>query len=85
MNQTLVLQKCVDELNGTEPRLDYVRGMLDTLLALTTLEITPTTQPSEPLAVIKTPNVEEPDEAAMLDAQTRSMLGQIDTTIHLEQ
>lgn len=29
-----VIQKCVDELAKDNPRLDYVRGMLDTLLSM---------------------------------------------------
>jgi len=29
-----VIQKCVEELAKDSPRLDYVRGMLDTLLSM---------------------------------------------------
>ena len=29
-----ILQKAVDELKGTTPRLDYIRGLLETLIEL---------------------------------------------------
>ncbi len=40
MNIT-ILQKCIDELNEPEgPRLDYIRGMLETLIAMSPKEAT---------------------------------------------
>lgn len=32
--QTNILQKCVDELGKESPKLDYVRGMLETLIEI---------------------------------------------------
>ncbi len=40
MNIT-ILQKCIDELNSESPRLDYIRGMLETLIAMSPKEATP--------------------------------------------
>ncbi len=34
MSQT-ILQKCLDELEKESPKLDYIRGMIETLLAIT--------------------------------------------------
>lgn len=31
---TKILQKCLDELNKESPRLDYLRGMLETLVEM---------------------------------------------------
>ncbi len=31
---TQILQKCLSELDKSEPRIDYVRGMLETLVSL---------------------------------------------------
>lgn len=33
--QNSILQKCVDELNKENPDLSYVKGMLETLIAMT--------------------------------------------------
>lgn len=75
MNYNSVIQKCVEELGKDSPRLDYVRGMLETLLSLNTIEITPTTTPPVPLAVVQTPTSPETlDEATMMDAQVRAAL-----------
>ena len=32
---TTILQKCLDELSKESPKLDYIRGMIETLLAIT--------------------------------------------------
>ncbi len=38
MNRT-VIEKCLQELSVENPRLDYVRGMLETLLAMMPKEV----------------------------------------------
>lgn len=72
-----VIQKCVEELAKDDPRLDYVRGMLDTLLSLNpvptlqTLGINTSATPT-------TPYIPPPqDEAALLDAKAAALLSKM--------
>lgn len=63
-----ILQKCLDELNKKEDvRLDYLRGMLETLIEMQPVEIKAVTLPQ-----VTPPHITSlPDEAEMLDAVTR--------------
>lgn len=82
MNQ--VLSKCVDELKTPTPRIDYVLGMLETLMEMQDVPIK-TINPlltvpltgvlnnySTPTAPAVLPAVM--DEAAVMEAQTKSYL-----------
>ncbi len=75
------LQKCIDELNGDKPRIDYVKGILETLIE--------SLVPNEPIAynapislkeaASLTPVFELPtDEAARFDMETKARLQKID-------
>ena len=44
---TTILQKCLDELNKESPRLDYVKGMLETVISMGSI--------TTPLPVYHTP------------------------------
>lgn len=35
---TKILQKCVEELNKEQPNLSYIKGMLETLIEMTTVQ-----------------------------------------------
>ncbi len=90
---TAILKKVIDELNLKDPRLDYVRGMLETLVAIQTVNEIPEilTSPSldkDALLVTKgTPmrvNGELNNEAAMLDARARQAIEAIKLTETVE-
>ena len=36
--QTKILQKCVDALNEKEPNISYIKGMLETLIEMSTTQ-----------------------------------------------
>ncbi len=83
---TTILKKCIDELNAENPRLDYLRGMLDTLMEMSQQTILPPTIPYMPIFspknVIKAP--EQMDDAAMLDARARQAIETIKLTETVE-
>lgn len=72
--QTNVLTKVLDELGKESPKLDYIRGMLETLV-----EMQSDVPKNAGIAVVEIPLVaelkkaeqKELDEAALLDAQAR--------------
>lgn len=64
-----VIKKCVEEFSQENPRLDYIRGMLDTLLSMNGVEVVPVTKEiiqGQPL-----------DEAAILDAKARTAIAAV--------
>jgi len=74
---TTILKKCLTELSQETPKLDYVRGMLETLI-----EIQPDmavvvkedgTASTFPMSQIHTNKVPQ-DEASLLDAKARAAL-----------
>lgn len=77
------IRKALDELNKENPRLDYVRGMLEVLvdedkgisLPATVMRDIDTGKPK----LIKPEPVVD-DEAKMLDAYGKAMLGKVDQT-----
>lgn len=75
MNKT-ILQKCIFELSQSSPRLDYIQGMLETLL-----EMTPdTTEPIKTYtfaSATPTPAIgvmTDKSEQEMLDAKARAAI-----------
>ena len=70
---TIILKKCLDELTQDKPNIDYVRGMLETLI-----EMQPVSEITRE-KVITSPFVPEQskDEAAILDAEARAKLESI--------
>ena len=46
---TTILQKCVEELKKSEPKIDYILGMLETLIDLSggQIKVTPVTYNSK--------------------------------------
>jgi len=75
---TVILKKCVEELNKETPRLDYVRGMLETLIEI---QETKTVIPEKKLTAADfAVAVPASDEAAMLDAKARAALAIIKET-----
>ncbi len=80
MNNT-ILQKCLKELGEATPRLDYVRGMLETLIELShATSITKTT-----IEYPKAPITESPKtEAQILDEITKARLAGVKAASHVE-
>lgn len=66
-----IIQKCLDELSKDSPKIDYVRGMLETVLAMTP---TNTIMFPAPKAARPAAPAEVIDEAAALDAQVRAAI-----------
>lgn len=62
------LQKAIDELSKTDPSLDYVRGMLETLI-----ETIPEDKQSVVNAIVL-PSLEVNDEAKALDYMARAKI-----------
>lgn len=79
MNIT-ILKKCSDELSKDEPKLDYVRGMLETLIEMDESKDKYIVADGEGKLRVTTPQkeikkVEESqDEASLLDAKARASL-----------
>ncbi len=76
MNNTTILKKCLTELESETPRLDYLRGMLETLIELQ--EDAPV-KAEPPLKGTPKPIVPKTDspEGDALDAAAKSRLGTI--------
>lgn len=74
---TSILNKCLTELTKENPSLDYVRGMLETLIDLQTPSITVPSFAAKPVAQPPHPTAVTLDEAAILDAQARKSLEHI--------
>lgn len=80
-----ILQKCLEELKAEEPDISYVRGMLETLIAVdagSSSDKTNFGMPkiiSYPVPTAVSPNIsqsktEPMDEAAILDARARAAI-----------
>ena len=56
---TLILQKCVEELKKENPKIDYILGMLETVIALsgttTSTYIPPIILPTNEIGIITVP------------------------------
>ena len=78
-----IIKKCLDELSANTPRLDYIRGILETLLEM---------QPEKPKDVLSNGKTTNPkpvnvgsiptapaDEGAILYAKARAALDTIKT------
>jgi hypothetical protein len=76
---TKILQKCLEELDKETPRLDYIRGMLETLVSMDEpvsykkdekgyiVPVTPTAKPK----------TETQDEGEILTAQAKARLAAV--------
>lgn len=77
----IILKRCLDELSSEAPRLDYIRGMLETLIELQGASRT-TYEMSTPLSttnlIIPHSTSGDPETMAM-DAFTRAQLSKIKT------
>ena len=71
-----VIQRCVEELAKDEPRLDYIRGMLDTLLSMNS-PVNPSTQKEVTKKLNEVFAESVFDEAAILDAKARNNLDKV--------
>lgn len=92
MNNTLILRKCLEELNKEDFRKDYVIGMLETLvemsnplnlagLASKPINISPVTAnnfPIRPVALV------EQDEASVLDARARAAIEKVKSLTQID-
>lgn len=80
MNKNL-LQKCLDELAKDAPKLDYVRGILETLIALADEKDT-FVVPAKPMPIASIyQTAKQIDEATSLDAAAAAALKKIPPTI----
>ncbi len=80
MNSIKILQKCIAELQKPEPRLDYITGMLETMVEMQE----PTAGSSNGrTGAFGTPNVGSiptpaiDDDAAILDGMARAKLAAV--------
>lgn len=77
MNNIGILKKVAEELAKDSPKLDYVRGMVETLIDIQGNEIVVMTHTGE-TTIIPKENLykeEKPqDEASILDAQAKAQL-----------
>lgn len=71
--QTNILQKVIDELNREMPRLDYIKGMLETLVEMQS----PAVLIPENNGQIQTPQQKVHDEGSRLDAEANARLAAI--------
>jgi len=71
-----ILAKCIEELKQDKPRVDYILGMLETLMEM---QEKPPVRPTKPPEVAKPTKEPVPldDEAALLDAQVRVAMAKI--------
>ncbi len=77
--QTNILQKCVDELGKENPKLDYVRGMLETLISFngeSSNGRTPGFGPVNGGPIPSSPTKKDP-EAAVLEAGVSAALAKM--------
>lgn len=79
MNNTGILKKAIDELQKETPKLEYVRGILETLYDMqeplarsSTVELASYTRPV--VGSIPAAPTEADDEAAILDAKARAAI-----------
>jgi hypothetical protein len=73
---TTILKKCLDELSKDSPKLDYVRGMLETLIEIQNpiLTIPSLVIPKNIVPGMVHTVPENQDEATLLDAKARAAL-----------
>jgi hypothetical protein len=78
------LQKVIDELNKPEPRLDYVKGILETIIESLPGEALPIIGPQYSTSTIPPPTTLlvnkgsfSDDEGALLEAETKAKLARI--------
>lgn len=69
---TNILKKCIDELKKEKPEIQYVLGMLETLY-----EIQKPTVIVPGTPTIKSTEVKDIDEKAMLDAKAKAAIDEI--------
>jgi hypothetical protein len=67
-----IIKKCLDELDSATPRLDYVRGMLETLLLI---QDKPQATPTNATAAQTAMHVA--DEGDILDSKARALIGKM--------
>lgn len=77
-----ILKKCIEELAKDAPSIDYVRGMLETLLSMNTT-------PEKEIFVTKSdarvsPVTDPSDEAAILDAKARAAIESVQAMAQLD-
>lgn len=72
------IQKILDELNKPTPSLDYIRGILDMLIEQLPADIKAPVLifPNSSESAIR-PTIGLQDEASMLDAEAKAMLGKL--------
>ena len=73
------IQKVIDELNKPQPRLDYVKGILETIIEGLPAEMVVTTSnPTIVNAYTAAPTIAvTDDEGSMLDAEARAKLAKV--------
>jgi hypothetical protein len=83
---TNILKKCIDELNAETPRLDYLRGMLETLLEMQEGLVSSVAEHRvvSPRVAGSIPAPAALDEAAVLDARARRAIEAIKLTETVE-
>lgn len=77
MNNTAILKKCLEELSKPEPKIDYIRGMLETLVEVQEPEAAAMTLGVPlpmPKVVPAAPVSADLDEGELLDNKARAML-----------
>ncbi len=90
MNNISILNKCLKELGEATPRLDYVRGMLETLIELQspifTSSVTSDIHAASlvPGAVMQVPLDKPKDEGQILDDIAKARLAGVKAASHVE-
>jgi len=77
---TSILSKCLEELTKENPRLDYVRGMLETFIDIMNgpaWEPRTTASAAPKFVAAPMPSQHSTDEAELLDAKARASLASI--------
>ena len=78
-----ILKKCLDELQKENPRLDYVRGILETLIE--SLEVSATSSSTftyNPPIIYNPPITTSVDEATMLENEAKAKLKSVENIIN---
>lgn len=68
---TSILRKCLEELGKDSPKLDYIRGMLETLIEMQGAQKTVLLPPSTYIPNITYTTAPTTDEASILEAKAR--------------
>lgn len=76
-----VIQKCVEELNKEAPRIDYIRGMLESLLVMNNNASTVVASKhivySQPPATVSATPTMSDEETTLLQAYEKGPIGKI--------